>query len=614
MQFLCIFVVLKFNVFQFFNPIIMKQFFLIFIVLLSISAKATNDTCVKAFIKSSSPIIDSTNSIVTCSGSVVNFKGSAIFFKPESNINNANFTWDFGDGTILTDDSTVSHLFDKFGIYVVKLTVTDLTNNCSSSNNAYVKVKVSNIPKISFVKNFEKDSICATSEVNIKAIIESQPWTNFTNSKNDTILINNDVNAITSSLNIGFFNDSQTVTTDTTIKIYAYLEHSKLKDLEIKVICPNGGVSTLKEYKSDYNKNTTLGEPIMIEGNNAKGLPYYYCWGTPSNYSMNKATPSKHKYIDLLGGINTNVLYLPSGQYKPEKEILSFSDLYGCPLNGEWKLQISDKANLNNGYLFGWGIDFQKNLLPDSLYLNPLYNSFNWKSVKLPNAVTDDSLVFTTTESDTGLVTVNFTIKNTHNCTFDSTFSFYVKPVPKIEILTPDDSVFCVNNSIRLIANENPHWAYLWEKPKEEINRDTIKTNILIATLSKAFDGIEYQVYVYDSISQCKSSKIAKISSKICDIIIPTVFTPNGDGINDLFYIKIGDKDKKTDNEIIKLHEKYPGSTLLIFNRNGKKVYEKTDYQSDWDGGNNGDGVYFYILKLNDGSSLNGVINIIGKE
>ena len=105
------------------------------------------------------------------------------------------------------------------------------------------------------------------------------------------------------------------------------------------------------------------------------------------------------------------------------------------------------------------------------------------------------------------------------------------------------------------------------------------------------------------------------------------MFTPNGDGINDLFYIKIDEKtpsepDNPTpqsrgssdDKEIIKFYEKYPGSTMLIFNRNGKKVYESNDYQCDWDGGNNGDGVYFYVLKLKNGTTLNGVVNIIGKE
>ena len=39
---------------------------------------------------------------------------------------------------------------------------------------------------------------------------------------------------------------------------------------------------------------------------------------------------------------------------------------------------------------------------------------------------------------------------------------------------------------------------------------------------------------------------------------------------------------------------------LVIFNRWGKKIYEKTDYQNDWNGDNHTDGTYFFILELND--------------
>lgn len=81
-------------------------------------------------------------------------------------------------------------------------------------------------------------------------------------------------------------------------------------------------------------------------------------------------------------------------------------------------------------------------------------------------------------------------------------------------------------------------------------------------------------------------------------VIIPDVFTPNGDGINDTFYISY-------------LPE---GSVLKIYNRWGNIVYENGSYHNDWDGTCEGkkvsDGTYFYVLQTPDGKKFNGIVNI----
>ncbi len=86
----------------------------------------------------------------------------------------------------------------------------------------------------------------------------------------------------------------------------------------------------------------------------------------------------------------------------------------------------------------------------------------------------------------------------------------------------------------------------------------------------------------------------------IDDIQPPDVFTPNGDGVNDLFTIK-------------NLY-KYPNNKLTVFNRWGNKVYEESPYQNNWNGFNHFGGLmsgnelpvgtYFYILNLGDGSKI----------
>jgi len=77
----------------------------------------------------------------------------------------------------------------------------------------------------------------------------------------------------------------------------------------------------------------------------------------------------------------------------------------------------------------------------------------------------------------------------------------------------------------------------------------------------------------------------------LCDI--PTIFTPNRDGINDFFVIQCLSS------------EDFPNNKLLIFNQNGSEVFFSEPYENDWEGKYNGKdlpvGTYFYILDFGDG-------------
>ncbi len=84
--------------------------------------------------------------------------------------------------------------------------------------------------------------------------------------------------------------------------------------------------------------------------------------------------------------------------------------------------------------------------------------------------------------------------------------------------------------------------------------------------------------------------KIAILPPEECytDVVMPTGFTPNEDGYNDIYVIRGLDN---TDN------------TLTIFNRWGNLVYEKKNYSNDWDGKSNNkqilpDGTYYAILRI----------------
>ncbi|MFC1732214.1 gliding motility-associated C-terminal domain-containing protein [candidate division KSB1 bacterium] len=92
-------------------------------------------------------------------------------------------------------------------------------------------------------------------------------------------------------------------------------------------------------------------------------------------------------------------------------------------------------------------------------------------------------------------------------------------------------------------------------------------------------------------------------STENISIVIPNVITPNNDGFNDFFVIKNLDH--------------YSTSQLVIINRNGKILFEKTNYQNDWNAEGLEDGVYYYLLVYKDSDNNNitkrGAIQILRK-
>ncbi|MBP6311584.1 MAG: PKD domain-containing protein [Flavobacteriales bacterium] len=67
------------------------------------------------------------------------------------------------------------------------------------------------------------------------------------------------------------------------------------------------------------------------------------------------------------------------------------------------------------------------------------------------------------------------------------------------------------------------------------------------------------------------------------EIIIPNVFTPNGDNMNEALVFE---------------NLQYYKNNLTIFNRWGNKVYEKENYTNNWRASDVPDGTYFYVLEV----------------
>ena len=78
-------------------------------------------------------------------------------------------------------------------------------------------------------------------------------------------------------------------------------------------------------------------------------------------------------------------------------------------------------------------------------------------------------------------------------------------------------------------------------------------------------------------------------------VVIPNIFTPNNDGVNDIFYVK---------------STGYNTLTCTIFNRYGDVVYQYFGLNGNWDGYTHAgikcnDGTYFVIVNVtNDAGEI----------
>lgn len=111
----------------------------------------------------------------------------------------------------------------------------------------------------------------------------------------------------------------------------------------------------------------------------------------------------------------------------------------------------------------------------------------------------------------------------------------------------------------------------------------------------------DYTIYITDA-NGCEMPYNFFMGNEPCDVIIPNVFSPNNDGKNDVFSIKY--------------LEQYDNVTLTIYNRWGNELIYFSNYQNNWDGRTASgslvsDGVYFYLLKFDDGTVETGNVTII---
>ena len=124
-------------------------------------------------------------------------------------------------------------------------------------------------------------------------------------------------------------------------------EHSYMGDLIISFICPNGQSIQVIDQAGG---GTFLGVPVDNDADpDTPGEGFDYSWDPDATNGT--------------WGANAGIGTLPAGEYE---SFQTFANLDGCPLNGVWQIEICDLLGSDNGFVFGWGIQFADSLYPVS--------------------------------------------------------------------------------------------------------------------------------------------------------------------------------------------------------------------------------------------------------
>lgn len=168
---------------------------------------------------------------------------------------------------------------------------------------------------------------------------------------------------------------------------------------------------------------------------------------------------------------------------------------------------------------------------------------------------------------------------------------------PQMQTSAGADTSISLGKSIELFATGGV--SYSWT-PSESLDRPMASNPVASPT-----ETTTYIVTITD-INGCVNTHEVKVSVENDYLLdITNLFTPNGDGFNDVWHIG-------------NIHH-YPNNEIQVFNRYGNVVYSITSYKNDWDGTYGGkqlpDGTYYYVINLETGAKIyKGAVTILKQE
>ena len=373
---------------------------------------------ITANLVSTAPVAQADGIVRICAGQTVNFIGSGTFSQSGTG---ATYSWNFGNGSTGTGTS-VSNTYNTPGTYHVNLDIT--LNGCTSANEVNQIVQVSTPTTITTTAT--PLVLCQGQSANLSATVTPTPFIQNCTSPYTGLTYLLDGNGVTysTSIPVDCYGPSQTVQSAADIAdICLTMEHSYLGDLGIVITCPNGQTSILKAFPG--GAGTYLGCPLDDPAVGPGGYRTY-CFNTTATTLMVNGTTSN---CGTPAGASIN-----GGNYMP---VQPFTNLIGCPLNGNWTISVTDYLNLDNGYISSWDINFNPNIPGASESFTPTIVSQGW--VSTAGLASTGATTATVTPTTVGQNCYTYSATNNFGCTTTQVQCITVTPgvIPNFAQLGP---------------------------------------------------------------------------------------------------------------------------------------------------------------------------------
>ena len=292
----------------------------------------------------------------------------------------------------------------------------------------------------------------------------------------------------------------------------------------------------------------TFDHGVQLSGDPAdtsKG-PYTIRWDTASNRIVTLRVQNWRCVSNT--AISVPVIVAPQVHFDMPKDICLYDSVF---------VNVSDYS-LPNADSFEWSFGNSGNWAPTSNSDAHVYAWYKTPGTKVVKLTIDYSTCTQNPYYDT--VTV-------HN-------------LPNAEIMELSDKSICLGDTVNFTAATGDSLRYFWAPSRDVTSKTVNSAKILIPFAGNVYLTVRdrYDCHAMDSMyinpDHC------------CDVELPSAFSPNGDGRNDIFRpITIG-------------HHKL--KIFRIVNRYGQTVYESNVESKGWDGKFDGVpqniGTYFYYL------------------
>ncbi|WP_205503527.1 ice-binding family protein [Rufibacter psychrotolerans] len=191
-------------------------------------------------------------------------------------------------------------------------------------------------------------------------------------------------------------------------------------------------------------------------------------------------------------------------------------------------------------------------------------------------------------KAGTGSGSVTVVANNACGSATASTPQITPAAVPAVPVIL-DNSGPCTGLTYA-ISNPVAGVTYTWTAPAgftfADNSTTTTGTNVTLkATAANAVGTLTVAANVAGAFCASDNASVeVRAADAGTEIVVPTVFSPNGDGINDTFVIR---------NLL-----NFPDNELTLYNRWGNEIYKTKSYKNDWQATGLEEATYFYVLRV----------------